>query len=122
MKYHLKRVLGDTILIYKEMATLLTQVEAVFNSRPLSPLSDDLEDLHVLTSSYFLIGSAPAIIPEPLLSKYSIHISDKNILHILILYFNAAYFVLLVHTNFFIRKTRINWHFYDVEKKMSSIR
>lgn len=65
VKYHLKRIIGDTLLTYEEMSTLLTQIEAVLNSRPLSSLSDDPEDLNALTPGHFLIGNAPAIMPEP---------------------------------------------------------
>jgi len=39
VKYHLKRIIGDTLLTYEGMSTLLTQIEAVLNSRPLSSLS-----------------------------------------------------------------------------------
>lgn len=35
-KFHLLRVIGDSVLIYKELSTLLTQIETVLNSRPLS--------------------------------------------------------------------------------------
>ncbi|CAL1672132.1 unnamed protein product [Lasius platythorax] len=50
------------------MTTITTQVEAVLNSRPLCPLSDDTTDYHALTSGHFLIGEAPTAIPEPNLS------------------------------------------------------
>ncbi|XP_012524163.1 uncharacterized protein LOC105829678 [Monomorium pharaonis] len=65
MKFHLKRVIGDTLLTYEEMTTLLTQIEAVLNSRPLCPLTDDPDDLAALTPGHFLMGCAPAVIPEP---------------------------------------------------------
>lgn len=65
VKFHLRRVVGDTSLTYEEFNTLLTQIEAVLNSRPLSPLTEDPDDLDVLTPSHFLMGCQSAIIPEP---------------------------------------------------------
>ncbi|XP_029673482.1 uncharacterized protein LOC115241712 [Formica exsecta] len=65
LKHHLRRVLGDATLIYEEMSTLLAQVEACFNSRPLQALSDDPKDLSALTPGHFLVGSALTAIPEP---------------------------------------------------------
>ncbi|KMQ88221.1 hypothetical protein RF55_12324 [Lasius niger] len=41
VKYHLRRVIGDASLTYEEMATLLTQIEAYLNSRPLYALSSN---------------------------------------------------------------------------------
>ncbi|XP_033213996.1 uncharacterized protein LOC117171056 [Belonocnema kinseyi] len=49
IKHHLKRVIGETQLTFSELYTVLTQVEACLNSRPLSPLSNDLNDLEPLT-------------------------------------------------------------------------
>lgn len=49
VKHHLRRVLGDAILTYEEMSTLLAQVEACLNSRPLQALSDDPDDTAALT-------------------------------------------------------------------------
>ncbi|XP_024940200.1 uncharacterized protein LOC112494270 [Cephus cinctus] len=69
VKHHLRRVIGEQTLTYEEMATLLTQIEAVLNSRPLCPLTDDPDDLTALTPGHFLIGNALAIIPEPSLEE-----------------------------------------------------
>ncbi|XP_039307877.1 uncharacterized protein LOC120358265 [Solenopsis invicta] len=65
VKYHLNRVVGTTLLTYEEFTTLLTQIEAALNSRPLSPLSEDPEDLNPLTPGHLLMGCAPTVIPEP---------------------------------------------------------
>lgn len=51
------------------MNTLLIQVEAVLNSRPLYPMTDDPDDLTVLTPGHFLMGCAPTIVPEPSLEE-----------------------------------------------------
>ncbi|XP_063926012.1 uncharacterized protein LOC135139641 [Zophobas morio] len=56
VKGHIKRVIGDNHLTYEEMYTLLVGVEAVLNSRPLTPLSSDANDLSALTPGHFLIG------------------------------------------------------------------
>nr|XP_041631965.1 uncharacterized protein LOC121502439 [Drosophila kikkawai]XP_041631966.1 uncharacterized protein LOC121502439 [Drosophila kikkawai] len=55
VKYHLKRVIGDSILTYEEMSTLLCQIEAVLNSRPLYTTGEDVDDNEVLTPGHFLI-------------------------------------------------------------------
>ncbi|GFX49596.1 DUF5641 domain-containing protein [Trichonephila clavipes] len=57
VKFHLKRVVGSINLTFEEFYTLLTQIEAVLNSRPLVRLVDnDIESLDVLTPSHFLVG------------------------------------------------------------------
>ncbi|XP_046963286.1 uncharacterized protein LOC124532427 [Vanessa cardui] len=69
-KYHLKRVIGDTTLTYEELSTLLTQIEACLNSRPLCPLSDS--DVLPLTPGHFLIGEPLITIPDEDYSKVNI--------------------------------------------------
>lgn len=68
-KFHLKRVLGNIHLDYEDMLTVLIQIEAVLNSRPISPLSTDPDDLTPLTPGHFLIGRALYSIPETDLSN-----------------------------------------------------
>ncbi|XP_011859397.1 PREDICTED: uncharacterized protein LOC105556896 [Vollenhovia emeryi] len=64
MKRHLKRTIGEASLTVSEMITVLTQIEAIMNSRPITPLSDDPRDLEALTPAHFLIGSSMAALPE----------------------------------------------------------
>jgi len=68
-KHHLRRVIGDTTLTFEEISTLLAQVEACLNSRPLRALSDDPDDLSALTPGHLLIGAPLVAIPEPSLSE-----------------------------------------------------
>lgn len=57
-KRYLYAVTRGRILAYEEYATLLAEIEAILNSRPLTPLSNDLTNLSVLTPSHFLIGDS----------------------------------------------------------------
>lgn len=47
------------------MATLLCQVESCLNSRPLCPLTADVDDYSALTPGHFLIGDQLCSVPEP---------------------------------------------------------
>lgn len=73
MKHHLRRVIGSRTLSIEEMTTLLTQVEACLNSRPLAPLSDDADDLTSLTPGHFLIGAPLVSVPE----KSTLHLKES---------------------------------------------
>lgn len=64
-KYHLKRIVDHTILTYEEFATMLTEIEASLNSRPLCKLSSDPCDLNALTPGHLLTGGPLNTIPEP---------------------------------------------------------
>lgn len=77
-KHHLRRVVGNAHLTYEEFNTVLIQIEAVLNSRPISPLSPDPEDLQPLSPGHFLVGrslTAPVSedltdMPAQLLTRY----------------------------------------------------
>lgn len=63
-KSRLKRTIGETILSYDEFITLITQVEACLNSRPLTPVSQDPNDIISLTPAHFLVGDSLSAVPE----------------------------------------------------------
>lgn len=78
MKYHLRRVLGNLVLTFEELSTVITQIVACINSRPLSPMSENPSDLNPLTPGHFLIGDSLMALPQrdlrevntPRLSRY----------------------------------------------------
>ncbi|XP_055604615.1 uncharacterized protein LOC129752854 [Uranotaenia lowii] len=63
-KQHLVRVLGESVATYEDMVTLLAEVECCLNSRPLTQLKDDPEDLRALTPGHFLIGAELQALPD----------------------------------------------------------
>ncbi|XP_046868544.1 uncharacterized protein LOC124460997 [Drosophila willistoni] len=61
VKLHIRRVIGKSTLTYEQMRTLLAQVSAVVNSRPLCYNSDT--DINYLSPAHFLIGRPLTTIP-----------------------------------------------------------
>ncbi|CAG7732770.1 unnamed protein product [Allacma fusca] len=64
VKYHLQRIMGNVTFNYEDMHTVTSQIEACLNSRPLTQLSSDPNDLTALTPGHFLIGEALTAVPE----------------------------------------------------------
>ena len=52
----LRKSLGRTLLSYPDIVTMITELEAVLNSRPLTYLYPDIEDNPPLTPAHFLCG------------------------------------------------------------------
>ena len=64
VKYHLKRVVKDSVLSFEELSTMAAQVEACLNSRPITPLSTDPADLEALTPGHFLVFEPLSTLPD----------------------------------------------------------
>lgn len=64
VKTHLRKAIGDSKLTFEEMSTLLYQIEATLNSRPICPLSSDVNDVAALTPGHFLIGAPLLASPD----------------------------------------------------------
>lgn len=64
-KFHLHRILGQSHLTFEELTSLFAQIEAILNSRPLSPLSPSPHDFQPLTPAHFLIGRPLTALPAP---------------------------------------------------------
>jgi hypothetical protein len=71
MKFHLCRVVGNVKLTFEEFYTLLCQVEAVLNSKPICPLSNKPDNLQVLTPGHFVIGTSLLALPDYILTDLS---------------------------------------------------
>ncbi|KAL0270042.1 UNVERIFIED_CONTAM: hypothetical protein PYX00_007582 [Menopon gallinae] len=68
-KRHWKRVIGEVKLTYDEFNRLAIQIEAILNSRPLTPISDDINDYSFLTPSHFLNGDIRANVDDNRLTR-----------------------------------------------------
>ncbi|XP_043467543.1 uncharacterized protein LOC122501846 [Leptopilina heterotoma] len=65
VKYNLRRVIGETRLTFEEMTTVLCQIEACLNSRPLYPNTSDPQSVSAITPGHILIGGPISAVPEP---------------------------------------------------------
>ena len=63
-KHHLLRIVGNILLTQEQFETYVVEIEAILNSRPLSPLSTDPNDFLLLTLGHFLIGSSLTSFPQ----------------------------------------------------------
>ncbi|GFV91724.1 pro-Pol polyprotein [Trichonephila clavipes] len=64
VKKLLRRVLGKAPLYYEEIFTILCDIEATINSRPLNCLPENPNDLTLLTSSMFIQETRKVGVPD----------------------------------------------------------
>ena len=63
VKRALRKGMGRRVLYWDKLITLLTEVEAIINTRPLTYVHEDFQSSFVLTPSHFLTGSYNNVIP-----------------------------------------------------------
>lgn len=94
MKSHLKKVTFKLNFTFEEFTTLLVRIEAVLNSRPLCPTSEDPNELLPLTPGHFLRGAPLTAPPEHLQileTKSLSYINRWQRLHILLNMFSQRW-------------------------------
>ncbi|XP_063994282.1 uncharacterized protein LOC135171584 [Diachasmimorpha longicaudata] len=63
-KHHLIRVTKNSLFTFEELNTFIIKIEGILNSRPISPMSTDPNDIQALSPGHFLIGTPLTSIPE----------------------------------------------------------
>ncbi|XP_011859105.1 PREDICTED: uncharacterized protein LOC105556617 [Vollenhovia emeryi] len=76
-KFHLKRVVGESLLTFEELSTVLIQIEACLNSRPICHLPSTSADLQPLTPGHFLIGGSLTALPDIDMTELPINRLDR---------------------------------------------
>ncbi|XP_067665015.1 uncharacterized protein [Haliotis asinina] len=64
VKCALQVVVGQQLLSWDEMSTVFAEVECLVNSRPLTKMSSDPNDLQPITPNNFVLGRASTEIPQ----------------------------------------------------------
>lgn len=63
-KQHLAKITVSYIFTFEELSTLIAEVAATMNSRPITPISNSPADYQPLTPAHLLIGRALTMVPE----------------------------------------------------------
>ena len=72
VKRALKAITLDRVFTDEALYTILCETECIINQRPLTAISDDVNDFDTLTPNHFLIGEAH-------LNQFSGEFSSKEI-------------------------------------------
>lgn len=79
LKTHLYRVIGEQILSFEEMSTVLAQVECIMNTRPLCrTLSNDPSEPLALTPAHFLNMTPLRYLPALDIDEDRLHILSRH--------------------------------------------
>jgi hypothetical protein len=62
--YHYYRVVGEKQFTFEELNTCTIEIEAILNSRPITLISEEPNDLRALSPAHFLIGESLTSLPE----------------------------------------------------------
>lgn len=73
----LRPIVGNEKLTFEELSTVLCQIEACLNSRPLCPLSTSPDSLEALTPGHFLVGQPLNMLPNLDVSHLKLNQLDR---------------------------------------------
>ena len=59
----MESILGNRSLTDEVLTTTMCLVQQILNARPITPASDDPQDLEALTPNHFFLGRANVFIP-----------------------------------------------------------
>ncbi|XP_015123178.1 uncharacterized protein LOC107045415 [Diachasma alloeum] len=117
-RHHLKRVLKDHKLTYEQLNTLLIEIEAISNSRPLCTLSADPNDPLAITPAHLLIGKPLNALPD----KSFISVPDNRLSTYNFITKAKQDFWNKWHKEYFHElQTRHKWHDSTAELKLCSV-
>ena len=77
LKEPLRKVFGRAFLTYTEMMTVLTDIEAMINSRPLTYIGDDIRDGGIITPALLAIGRDLERLPDNPPKKADASLSER---------------------------------------------
>ena len=69
MKSTLKKVLGRSLVMLAELSTLIKEIQAVLNDRPLTAINPDVHELQPLTPNHLIFGFNITSLPHPSLDS-----------------------------------------------------
>jgi len=64
VKEPLRKVLETALLFFPELTTVLTRIEAVINTRPLTTVRDDIRDPTPITPAHLALGRSLFDLPD----------------------------------------------------------
>ena len=65
----LRALLGEQLVSDESLRTMMTEVQSILNSRPLTPVSSDPKDLEPITPNHLLLLRSNANFPSGIFSK-----------------------------------------------------
>lgn len=77
VKQHLRPLIANFTPTWAEMRTMICKIEAVLNSRPLTPSSDEARDGLALTPAHFLVGSPLLTVPQDNLEDLNVSLLTR---------------------------------------------
>lgn len=63
-KHHFRRIVGDSLFTFEELNTFTTEIEGLLNSRPITSISSDPNDMLAVSPAHYLIGHPITSLPE----------------------------------------------------------